>query len=103
MIAAVPVASSEGAARLSRVCDEFHALAIDPRFEAVGQYYDSFPQTTDEQVLAALRLRHSDAPPNKTIAHAQQKEYQFWTSPIVTPVTRMEPEWIASTSLNSRF
>lgn len=54
LVAAVPVASTGGAARISRVCDEFHALEIDPQFQAVGQYYVHFTQTSDEEVQAAL-------------------------------------------------
>lgn len=54
VVAAVPVSSNEGAARISKVCDEFYALLIDPAFRAVGQYYESFQQTTDEEVLALL-------------------------------------------------
>jgi predicted phosphoribosyltransferase len=51
---AVPVASVSGVNRLGRVADEVIALIVDPDFMAVGQYYHSFPQTTDEQVLALL-------------------------------------------------
>ena len=29
-------------------------LMVDPGFEAVGQYYDEFSQTNDEEVLALL-------------------------------------------------
>ena len=50
----VPVASSSGAARIIRACDEFHTLIMDPDFQAVGQYYDSFAQTTDEEVQQSL-------------------------------------------------
>ena len=51
---AVPVASTTGYARLGQSCDAVHALLIDPKFEAVGQYYQHFSQTSDEEVLAAL-------------------------------------------------
>jgi putative phosphoribosyl transferase len=51
---AVPVASPNAVDRLSRAADEVIALLVDPDFMAVGQYYYSFPQTTDEQVLALL-------------------------------------------------
>jgi predicted phosphoribosyltransferase len=30
------------------------ALLVDPDFEAVGQYYDQFSQTDDDEVLALL-------------------------------------------------
>ncbi len=55
VIVAVPVASTTGAARIERVCDQFHALLVDPTFEAVGSYYDSFAQTTDEEVQELLQ------------------------------------------------
>jgi predicted phosphoribosyltransferase len=51
---AVPVASNSGAERVGRVCDQLYALWIDPTFQAVGQYYESFAQVTDEEVQAAL-------------------------------------------------
>jgi predicted phosphoribosyltransferase len=51
---AVPVASTSGAARIERICPQFYALLIDPQFEAVGQYYRSFAQTTDGEVQEAL-------------------------------------------------
>ena len=103
MIAAVPVASSEGAERLSLVCDEFHALLIDASFGAVGQYYDSFRKPLTNKSSRPSPKGNSRRSPNKTIAHAQAEGVSILTSPIVTPVTRMEPEWIARTSLNSRF
>jgi putative phosphoribosyl transferase len=54
VIVAAPVASVEAVDRLSRVADEVIVLVVDPDFMAVGQYYDTFPQTTDAQVLALL-------------------------------------------------
>jgi predicted phosphoribosyltransferase len=32
-------------------------LCADPDFDAVGRYYDVFPQTSDEEVLALLRAQ----------------------------------------------
>jgi len=40
--------------RLERVADEVKALLMDPGFEAVGQYYEEFAQTGDDEVLALL-------------------------------------------------
>ena len=51
---AVPVASTGAIERLRRVADEVVTLMVDPGFEAVGQYYDEFSQTNDEEVLALL-------------------------------------------------
>ena len=54
VIVAVPVASTNGAERLTGVADRVIALLIDPWFDAVGRYYQVFSQTTDEEVLALL-------------------------------------------------
>lgn len=54
VIVATPVASVSAMDRLKRVADEVKALLVDPGFEAVGQYYDEFSQTSDEEVLALL-------------------------------------------------
>lgn len=55
VIAAVPVASVSGIERMRRTCEEVHAIWVDPAFEAVGQYYKRFPQTTDEEALERLK------------------------------------------------
>jgi len=54
VMVAAPVASVSAAARMEQTADGFHALVIDPGFAAVGQYYDSFPQVSDDAVLALL-------------------------------------------------
>ena len=54
VIAAAPVASDNAVERVGRVADKVIALVVDPEFDAVGRYYRSFPQTTDEEVLAIL-------------------------------------------------
>ena len=51
---AAPVASTGAAERLQRVADELVTLLVDPGFDAVGQYYDEFSQTTDEEVIELL-------------------------------------------------
>jgi len=51
---AAPVASTSAVERLRRVADEVVTLLVDPGFEAVGQYYDEFSQTTDEEVIELL-------------------------------------------------
>jgi putative phosphoribosyl transferase len=55
VIVAAPVASTHAVARLQNVADEVIALLVDPTFDAVGHYYDTFAQTTDEQVLELLK------------------------------------------------
>ena len=52
---AVPVASTNALERLGPVADSVIALGVDPAFDAVGRYYETFPQTSDEEVLELLR------------------------------------------------
>jgi putative phosphoribosyl transferase len=54
VLVAVPVTSINAGERMAAVADGFHALVTDPNFAAVGQYYDSFPQVSDEAVMALL-------------------------------------------------
>jgi predicted phosphoribosyltransferase len=55
VIVAAPVASSQAIERLIHVADEVHVLVADPEFVAVGRYYETFSQTTDEEVVELLR------------------------------------------------
>lgn len=63
IIVATPVASVAAFNRLKRTADEVKALLVDTDFEAVGQYYQVFDQTRDDQVLAALRGSSSSGLP----------------------------------------
>lgn len=54
VILAVPVAPHEAIARLSKEADEVVALATPEPFFAVGQWYESFPQTSDREVVDFL-------------------------------------------------
>ncbi len=51
---AVPVAPAESLERLRAACDEVVCLETPSPFAAVGQWYASFPQVSDEEVLEAL-------------------------------------------------
>jgi len=57
IIVAAPVASTNAVERLNRVADDVRILLVDPDFDAVGRYYDSFAQTTDAEVLDLLNVR----------------------------------------------
>jgi putative phosphoribosyl transferase len=57
VIVAAPVASTNAVERLSRLADDVRILLVDPDFDAVGRYYESFSQTTDEEVLSLLHAR----------------------------------------------
>jgi predicted phosphoribosyltransferase len=54
IILAAPVASASAFADLQHAADEVVALEVDPDFAAVGQYYENFGQTTDDEVVALL-------------------------------------------------
>jgi predicted phosphoribosyltransferase len=55
VIIAAPVASTHAVERLRRVADDVLVLFEDAGFGAVGQYYDEFTQTSDDEVMALLR------------------------------------------------
>jgi putative phosphoribosyl transferase len=55
IIVAAPVSSVSAFNKLERVADEVVVPVVDPGFGAVGQYYENFAQTTDEEVVALLR------------------------------------------------
>jgi len=57
VIVAAPVASTNAVERLSRLADDVRILIVDPDFDAVGRYYESFSQTSDEEVLNLLLAR----------------------------------------------
>ena len=50
----VPVAPPATIRRLADEADEVIALATPRAFGSVGEWYDRFDQTTDEEVIAAL-------------------------------------------------
>ena len=54
VLVAAPVASLHAVQRLQPIADRVEVMLIDPDFDAVGRYYESFPQTTDEEVLGLL-------------------------------------------------
>lgn len=54
IILAVPVASPSAVSTLTPYVDELVVLDAAPGFSAVGQYYSSFGQTQDAEVLALL-------------------------------------------------
>lgn len=57
---AAPVASTSAVERLRSVVDEVVVLLTDFDFEAVGQYYDEFSQTNDEEVITLLHAAVKD-------------------------------------------
>ena len=54
---AVPVASTSAFERIEAAGAEVYALIVDPEFDAVGRFYDTFRQVEDEEVVELLRQR----------------------------------------------
>jgi len=55
LVCAVPVASPESLELVRPYADETICLGTPGNFMAVGQFYGSFPQVDDEEVIALLR------------------------------------------------
>ncbi len=55
IIVALPVGSPERLATIERLCDRLECLEQPRDFIAVGQYYRSFEQVSDERVVVLLR------------------------------------------------
>lgn len=55
LVCAVPVASEESLKLVGKHADEVVCLESPYRFRAVSQFYASFPQLQDEEVIAVLR------------------------------------------------
>ena len=55
IIVAVPVSPREAVAELRTVADEVISLYVPTQFEAVGEWYEDFNQTTDDEVTSLLR------------------------------------------------
>ena len=61
IVVAVPVGAQETCAQLATEADEVVCLEMPAGFRAVGQWYDDFSQTTDDEIRALLALsRRSD-------------------------------------------
>lgn len=55
LILAVPVAPQEALRKLEPLVDELFCLVVPSLFMAVGQFYENFGQTEDEEVVELLR------------------------------------------------
>ncbi len=54
VIIAVPVASNQAAALIDPLVDEFLCLITSRNFQSVGQFYEYFPEVTDDEVKRLL-------------------------------------------------
>lgn len=58
VMVAVPVASVEAARYIKSKADTFICLHTPHNFMAVGQFYNEFPQVSDDEVMALMRMVH---------------------------------------------
>lgn len=64
IIVAVPVASAEACAMIETVADSVLCAVTPEQFQAVGQWYENFTQTTDQEVQRLLELSRRETPPS---------------------------------------
>jgi putative phosphoribosyl transferase len=60
LICAVPVSPADTLAKVRQYADEVVCLEVPEYFQAVGQFYDDFPQVEDEEVIAMLHESAAD-------------------------------------------
>lgn len=62
VVLAVPVAPREAVIALGDVADEVVAVETPRLFMAIGQFYDDFTQTSDDEVATLLAARSAERP-----------------------------------------
>ncbi len=60
ILVAVPVGPPETCQEMAREADEVVCVRTPRSFHAVGQWYDDFAQTTDDEIRALLALEEDD-------------------------------------------
>jgi predicted phosphoribosyltransferase len=63
LVCAVPVASPEALARVKGGADRTVCLVSSGELSAISQFYDAFPQVTDDEVIAILSTAKQSNPP----------------------------------------
>jgi putative phosphoribosyl transferase len=63
IVVAVPVGAPPTCEKIRRLADRFVCLAMPAQFSAVGQWYEDFSQTTDEEVQRLLAAAPGPAGP----------------------------------------
>lgn len=66
VVLAAPIGAADTVAGLREVADDVVCLGAPVDFVAVGQGYDDFDQTSDEQVCELLRAAHASGPGEET-------------------------------------
>lgn len=64
LVVAVPVAPPDTVAEIQALVDEVVCLQTPAFFQAVGLWYEHFPQTSDEEVLALLQAAQATPTPS---------------------------------------
>lgn len=62
IVVAVPVGPPDTCREIEQEADETICLSTPPFFQAVGQYYEDFSQTSDEDVRELLSQAAQDIP-----------------------------------------
>ncbi|HEX7116152.1 MAG TPA: phosphoribosyltransferase family protein [Steroidobacter sp.] len=70
-IVAVQVAAPEVLVKLADAADEVICLSAPAEFRAVGQHYEDFTQTSDEEVIELLAAQRAAQASQRQAAHAQ--------------------------------
>ncbi|HEX7012059.1 MAG TPA: phosphoribosyltransferase family protein [Steroidobacteraceae bacterium] len=70
-IVAVPVAAPEVLAKLADAADEVICLSAPAGFRAVGQHYEDFTQTSDDEVIELLAAQRAAQVSQRQAEHAQ--------------------------------
>jgi predicted phosphoribosyltransferase len=60
VVVAAPVASINAVELLRRVAHDVEVMSEESDFQAVGQFYDEFSPTEDDQVISLLRGQHDE-------------------------------------------
>ncbi|MDF9797866.1 putative phosphoribosyl transferase [Catalinimonas alkaloidigena] len=55
LVVAIPVASEDAYSKIFNEVDAVFCLQVSSNFQAVSQYYEAFPQVTDEEVITLLQ------------------------------------------------
>jgi putative phosphoribosyl transferase len=95
IVLAVPVAAPDALELLRAVADDVVCLEAPPGFYAVGQWYDDFRATSDDDVEALLRehaAASGPAPPAPRSPPPEDRDGEVVAGPLVLPGRLTVPE-----------
>ena len=94
IVVAVPVAPTDAPERVRDVSDEFVAVLLPADFQAVGQFYREFGQTSDDEVrtlLAQFAASQGNAGPPQVSLSTSQPAGRSDSAPSKLPQGSLEP------------